>query len=98
MPCPRFSGECATFRRETKRRVRSCIDETLTRKSTHDAAHRDMRQTESFRESTNTGLDTFVEQFRDRLAVVLCGLGLVLLTKNAVMLGTRARRRRTRWF
>jgi len=97
VPCPRFGGECATFRRETKRRVRSCIDETLTRKSTHDAAHRDMRQTESLRESTNTGLDAFVEQFRDRLAVVLCGLGLVLLTKNAVMLGTRARRRRTRW-
>ena len=97
MPCSRFGGECAPFRREAKRRVRSCIDETLTRKSTHHAAHRDMRQTESFRESTNTGLDTFVEQFRDRLAVVLCGLGLVLLTKNAVMLGTRARRRRTRW-
>jgi hypothetical protein len=49
-----------------------------------------MRQAESFRESTNTGLDTFVEQFRDRLAVVLCGFGLVLLTKDAVMLGTRA--------
>ena len=97
MPCPRFGGECATFRREAKRRMRSRVDEALACKSTHHATHRDMRQAESLRESTNTGLDTFVEQFRDRLAVVLCGLGLVLLTKNAVMLGTRARRRRTRW-
>lgn len=90
MPCPRFSGECTAFRGETKRRVRSCVDEALACETTHHAAHRHMRQAESFRESTNTGLDTFVEQFRDRLAVVLCGLGLVLLTKDAVMFGTRA--------
>ena len=69
-----FGGKRTALRREPERGMRPRIDETFASQSAHDPTHRHMRQTEAFGKSTNTRFDACIQEFGNRLTVILRGL------------------------
>lgn len=69
-----FGGKRTALRREPERGMRPRIDETFASQSAHDSTHRYMRQTEAFGKSTNTRFDACIQEFGNRLTVILRGL------------------------
>lgn len=83
---PRLGCKRSAARGESERRTRVRHDVAFACKSTHHAAHRDVRQPEARSDAPYARLNARVEEFRDHFAVVLRGLSFVLLTNRSVVL------------